>query len=152
MSHYKHEGEGYSYIATEKWEDGRIWDWYFCDSPSGRRALFCRMGEKGDHYSSTTITGTVEPSQLELAAYERGFTFSDKELIEFGHRYLEMMSRKRSREQQKVIIPDSFDGSSLLGAENKQCPRCHQRKTRQSGDNVHGGYDGFPVCSNCGEV
>jgi|GEM_PF-3823901 len=34
----------------------------------------------------------------------------------------------------------------------KQCPRCFSTDTVQSGDDVHAGYDGWPRCSECGEV
>ncbi len=150
---YYHQGKGYSYLASERTEGGAERDWYIHISPStGWRDLFCRFGAEPEDSTSTTIGGTVQPNQLILAAYNRGFEFSDKELIEFGHQYLEEKTNSLIREQLNIVKGDDWDTESLLGASNRQCPTCFQRRTMSSGDGVHEGYDGFPVCGECKTV
>jgi|GEM_PF-6649143 len=148
---FEHQGDGYDFLAAEVTENGAKRDWYVCVSPDGNRDLFCRVGEGAPEYSSCTIGSTVTPTTLELSAYVRGFKFTQEELAEFGHRYLEEKLQKMSVDQLARFMP-AWEDESLLGPMNKRCDRCFSRNSMLAGNDVHEGYDGFPVCQECGEV
>lgn len=120
---YKHDCSGCSFLGSDAF-NGVLVDWYICAfsettlPESLRRTIIARRGDDPADYSSSSICGTVVPTNIVMAALARGLDLTSAEKDYF----LKLFFKKYRSDQgvsfwDAAKLDDDTD-TKLLGAAN----------------------------------